>query len=120
MIEFFELYWQYIIVPIIYLAVAFFITVKVAERAMETRFEKLVLYFVVYPFVLFDWAVNQTVMVVVCFELADDKTEIVTARMKRYLRAYEFVKPYRFIDWWRYYVAITMCWIANKIAKGHC
>lgn len=118
--EFLELYWQYVITPILYLIVAFIVTVKSAEKGINTRFEKWVRWFVVYPFVLFDWFVNQTAMVVLCFDWADDKTEVVTERMKRYKRAYGFVAPYRLIDYWRKFIVIVLCWIANKIAPGHC
>ena len=119
-LEFFTLYWQYIIVPIIYLIFAFFVTIKVAEKAIETKFEKLVLWFIVYPFVLFDWLMNMTVMTVVCFDLPASRTEVVTARMKRYKRAYQFVEPPRLIDKWRSWFSFFLCDIANAITEDHC
>lgn len=108
----------YIILPIVYLILAFFVTVKVGERAIGTVFEWPVFVIFVAPFILYDWFINQTVMVVLCLDLAEDKTEVVTKRMKRYKKEYEY--PYELLHHWRLFLAKFLCGIANSITEDHC
>lgn len=132
LVEFVNLVGWFIIAPIVYLTAAFAVTVRMAKKAMgeellsgfkfseASLFAKLVFVFFVIPFVLFDWAMNMTVITVLCLDLPKDKTEVVTERMKRYKRTYGITKPYKMIDHWRLQVAFFLCSIANSIAKEHC
>lgn len=131
--EFVELVGWYLVMPLIYLTVAFAITVRMATIAVDKNFmlstfnfweaslfAKFVFVFFVIPFVLFDWAVNMTVMTVLCLELPGDRTEVVTERMKRYKRTYGMTKPYKMVNRWRREIAFFLCSIANSIAREHC
>lgn len=110
----------YLLAPIIYLIIAFIITFKVATKAKGTVFEKPVLVFFVVPFFIFDWAVNITVMTVVCLDLPDGWNEVVTKRMQRYKRRYKLIEPHKLIDKWRLWLAFFLCNLANTVDEEHC
>lgn len=106
----------FIVLPIAYLLLAFFITFKIAHHFEGTKFEKPIFLLFVVPFFIFDWAVNWTTMTILCLELPETVFEVVTKRMQRYKRE---INP-RGIRLWRYRVAVFLCYLANTVDREHC
>lgn len=110
---------EFSIAAFVWLLVAFVVVVRFQQKADGTKYEKLVKYLFIYPFVLCDWAFNVTVFTVFFLDLPDEWGELVTKRMKRYKHIYHSNEPNK-LKSFRWKFATRLCKFLSKYDMGHC
>lgn len=101
-----------------WLLVAFVVVIRFQKKSEGTKFEKLVLYLFVYPFVICNWAFNMVILSVLFLDPADEWNEVTTKRMKRYKSDYTLLDTG--MKKFRYAFAIRLCDFLSKHDMGHC